>query len=143
MLVFVKVLHIAFAAAWFGHKLLIPRDLDHSLQEQSLADGLVRRMRIAERLGIGAGLGTLLTGVGLVFMTTDWSEASLGIWIGLVAVLLMFVVGGSMARPGWMRIEAAVQEGALSKAQKETAVFKRTLAAENTLWIIALTAMLI
>jgi len=47
MLVVVKVLHVAFAAAWFGHKLLIPRDLDRSLVEQSQADALVRRIRPA------------------------------------------------------------------------------------------------
>lgn len=141
MLIVFKVLHIAFAAAWFGHKLLIPRDLDTSLVEQSRADGLVRRMHIAERLGIGSGLGTVLTGVGLVFMTTGWSEVSVRIWIGLGAALSMFLVGGLVARPAWLRIEAAVEEGALSKAQAETGGFKRTLVAENTLWIIALTAM--
>jgi hypothetical protein len=143
MLVIVKVVHIVFAAAWFGHKLLIPRDIDKSLVEQSHADGLVRRMHIAERLGIGAGLGTVLTGVGLVFITTGWGEASALIWVALGAALAMFVVGGVIARPAWMRIEAGVAEGDLRKAHQEAAVFKRTLVAENTLWIIALTAMVL
>jgi uncharacterized membrane protein len=127
MLVVVKVLHVAFAAAWFGHKLLIPRDLDISLSEQSQADGLVRRMHIAERLGIGSGLGTVLTGVGLVFMTTGWSEVSVQIRIGLAAALSMFLVGGLVARRAWMRVKASVEQGVVRKAQEETVVFKRAL----------------
>ena len=141
MLVMVKVLHIGVAAAWFGHKLLIPGDFDRSLTVQPLADGLVRRMRTAERLGIGAGLGTVLTGVILVFMTTGWSDLPARIWIGLGAALMMVLIGASLARPAWMRIQASVEEGALREAQERAVFFKRTLAAENVLWIIALTAM--
>ena len=36
MVLSLKVLHIVIAAAWFGHKLLIPADLRSSLRRRTL-----------------------------------------------------------------------------------------------------------
>ena len=100
-------------------------------------------MHRAERLGIAAGLGTGLTGVGLILLTTGWGAVAAQVWVGLAAALLMFAVGGLVARPAWSRVKVSVSLRALGEAQRGAQTFKRTLIAENLLWIVALTAMVI
>ncbi len=143
MLVVLKVFHVVLAAAWFGHKLLIPRDLRHSLREETELGGLVVRMRTAQRLGIGAGLGTVLTGVALVLSTTGFKEAPTRIYVALGAVILMFVVGALLAGPAWSRIEGSIAAGSHEKLGAAATTFNRALAVESLLWVVALTAMLV
>lgn len=143
MLVATKLLHIAFAAAWFGHRLLIPGDVRRSVHDMTDGEGLIRRMKKAERLGIGSGLGTLLTGIGLILLTDGFDDTPLNIYVGLGAVIAMFVVGAAVGRPAWNRIKASVEAGDVPQATAGIKPFVRALALENLLWILALATMLI
>ena len=64
----VPILYVGIAAAWFGHKLMIPADIPASLDEREAAESLVERLHRAETLGIVTGLGTPLTGLAPVVM---------------------------------------------------------------------------
>ncbi len=105
MILPLKVVHIAAAAIWLGHKILIPRDVRRSIRDPASVQSFFSRMKRAERLGIGSGVVTLLSGVGLVQLVWGLTKAPWRIYVGLVAVLAMFVVGAVLARPAWNRIE--------------------------------------
>lgn len=139
MLTALRILHVILAAAWFGHKILIPRDIRYSVASDDLFAALRGRMATAQRLGIAAGLGTLLSGVGLILLTTGFADAPMNIYAGFAIAITMFLVGAFMARPAWKRLAAAE-----NRADRVGAVkgFTRTLALENLLWVLALAAML-
>ena len=105
--------------------------------------GLVSRMARAERLGITSGLATVLSGLGLIVLTTGFNEAPLKIYFGLAAALAMIVVGATMARPAWQRVKSAIGSGSAPTAAAAVKPFNRALALESLLWVFALVAMVI
>ncbi len=143
MILIVKILHVTFAAAWFGHKILIPRDLRLSIHNRHENLGLSKRMARAERLGIISGLGTLLTGLGLILLTTGFAEAPLRIWLGAAAVLAMFLVGGLVGSPAWRDVRAGLANNDLPRAVSRVGALIGALRLEGLLWILALTTMLL
>ena len=143
MLLIVKILHIAFAAAWFGHKILIPRDLRQSIHNRHENMGLTKRMTRAERLGIVSGLGTLATGFWLISLTTGFATTPLRIWLGLAAVLAMFLVGGLVGSPAWRDVKAGLADNDLPRAVSRVGALIGALRLESLLWVLALTTMLL
>lgn len=143
MLVAVKILHIAFAAAWFGHKILIPRDVRQSVHDKSAGPALIQRMSRAERLGIGSGLMTILTGIGLILLGPGFADTPLQIYFGLAAALGMFVVGATVARPAWREIRAGIETSDSPRAAAGVKPLARALVVENLLWVVALGAMIV
>lgn len=141
MLTLVRVLHVGLAAAWFGHKLLIPADLRRSLGGVEPARALMARLGLAEQLGVITGLGTLLTGVVMVFMIGPAVVRS-GIYVGLGLVLGAIAIGATVARPASVRLRAAVTAGNLEAAIPEARTLSQVLAAESLLWAAALVSML-
>lgn len=138
-----KILHIAFAAAWFGHKLLIPRDVRQSIHNPAESPGLIQRMARAERLGIASGFGTLLTGIGLIMLTDGFAETPLRIYVGLGAVLAMFAVGALVGSPAWRGVRGGLEADDLPRAASRMGSLIGALRLEGVLWILALTTMLI
>lgn len=137
------ILHITLAAAWFGQKLLVPRDVRNSVRNSETASLLVARVRRARNLGLVSGVGTLATGIWLVYLTTGFADAPIQTYVALGAVLAMFVVGAMAARPAWKQIEKAVREGDTPHAVGAAVGFGRALNLESLLWILALTMMVI
>jgi hypothetical protein len=135
------ILHVLLAAAWFGHKLLIPRDVRVSVRHPASASLLIERMSRAQRLGILTGLGTLATGLWLVYLTTGFLDAAINTYVALGAVLVMFVVGATLARPAWNRIRYAVEAEDIPTAAAAVSGFNRAVNLESLLWILALTMM--
>ena len=111
MIAALTILHIAIAAAWFGHKLLIPGDIRASAgaRNDSAAPFLARLQR-AERFGIASGLGTLLSGVAL-WWAVGFDTVDVGVWVGAGLVLGAILIGATMARPASKRLRAAVEDG--------------------------------
>lgn len=143
MILLFKILHVTFAAAWFGHKVLIPRDLRQSMHDRHENVGLTKRMARAERLGIISGLGTLATGIGLIALTTGFADAPLRIWLGLAAVLAMFLVGGLVGSPAWRDVRAGLSDNDLPQAVSRVGALIGALRLEGLLWVLALTTMLL
>ena len=143
MLVATKVIHILFAAAWFGHKLLIPRDVRQSVHAMTDGEGLIRRMLRAERLGILSGSGTVLSGIGLIALTTGFAETSVWIYFGLAAAIGILIIGALVARPAWNEIKGGIETGDAPRAAGRVKPFTRALALESLLWIGALGSMVV
>lgn len=143
MILAAKIIHIAFASAWFGHKLLVPRNLRQSIHEREDGQGVIARTRAAERLGIISGVGTVLSGLALIWMTTGLGDTPLSIWLGLAAALAMFVVGAGVASPAWRVIRHGLEEGDYPEAASRLRTFVGALHLEGLLWLLALTAMLL
>ncbi len=139
----ITIVHIAVAAAWFGHKLLIPRDVRVSVREPESGKYLVERMRRARTFGVVTGILTLGTGVWLVVMTTGFAGAPITIHIAIGAVLAMFVIGFLVARPAWKRVASAIEAGDTPGAVGEANSLNSALNLESLLWILALSMMIV
>lgn len=143
MVVALQILHIALAAAWFGHKLLVPGDIRASAKaapEGSAA--FVGRLRRAQRLGIITGLGTLAAGIGLAY-AIDASTVGYGVWIGATLVVVAIVVGAVFARPASNRLQQAVVAGDRVEATVAGNRLTNVLGVEGLLWVGALSGMVI
>jgi hypothetical protein len=138
----VRIVHVGIAAAWFGHKLLIPADIASSLDEREAAESLVERLHRAETLGIVTGLGTLLTGLALVVMLGP-GTVSPAIYVGLALVGVAIGVGATVARPASIALRATVAAGDLSAARLAAGRLTSVLRTEGILWSGALITMLI
>lgn len=134
------VIHIAAAAAWFGHKLTIPRDIRVGLASgQDVAVAMVDRLTTTARLGIGSALLTVLSGIGLLAVA-GWS-ASVLLGVGIMAAVGAIVVGVTLGRAAWSGLTAAVRGGEFDLAGAFGRRFSRSLHLENLLWLTALAAM--
>lgn len=104
-------------------------------------DLFIGRIRRAERFGQVSGVLTLLSGLGLMYVTTGFAEAPLRIYLGLAAVIAMFIVGAAVARPAWKIIQRGLEaEDAVAASSAEPRL-RQALMLENLLWILALGAM--
>ncbi len=138
-----KFLHILFAAAWFGHKLLIPQDIKASAATgDARAHGLIDRLRRAQNLGIVTGLGTLGFGTALLF-EVGADQVDLGVWLGSGLVLAAIGLGATVARPASRRLAMAVAEGNRGDAAAAGVRLGQVLRAESLLWVGALVAMIL
>lgn len=143
MILVLTITHVAIAAAWFGHKLLLPGDIRMSVHAgQAEAEDLVRRLRRAERLGVLTGLGTLVSGAGLMW-AVGLETVSLWIWTGLALVVAAIAIGALIARPASKRLTNAVESGDRVAATVEGRRIGRVLAIESLLWLGALSTMLV
>lgn len=131
------VVHIAAAAAWFGHKLMIPRDIRESVSEHPSA--MIERVGAGAPLGIASALITVASGVALLALNGWTATAVLG--VGVMAALGAIAVGASSARRAWNSLVGAVGEGDLALAAAFGRRFSRAMALENLLWLAALVAM--
>lgn len=137
------VLHIAFAAAWFGHKLLIPGDIRASVATRLDDTGpFLRRLKRAERLGQLTGVGTLLAGVGL-WWVVGFDTVSIGVWVGAGLVVSALVVGATIGRTASNRLQVAVEANDRVEAARAGSQLGRALSVESILWLGALTAMVL
>jgi hypothetical protein len=143
MIVTLEIAHIAIAAAWFGHKLLIPGDIRRAVHIGSTdSEALLGRMRRAERFGILTGLGTLLSGGALMWLV-GIDTVDIGIWVGLGLVLAALVVGATTGRPASRRLRDAISRGDRVEATIAGGQISRVLGLESLLWLGALTAMVL
>ncbi len=138
MTVFLRVLHIGVAAAWFGHKLLVPGDLRASLDSTQSGDQLIGRLERAERLGQITGVGTLLTGALLW-----WNVGSVdtGVMVGAGLVVVAILIGATMARPASIRLKRAILDADMPAARSAGQRIVAVLTVESVLWVGALIAM--
>jgi hypothetical protein len=143
MVVTLEILHIAIAAAWFGHKLLVPGDIRRSVHAgETESEALLERLRRAERLGILTGLGTLLSG-GALMWVIGIDAVDIGIWVGLGLVLSAIFLGVAMGRPASKRLREAVTQGDRVEATIAGGQVGRALGLEGLLWLGALTSMVV
>ncbi len=138
-----RVAHVVVAAAWFGHKLLIPADLRHAAAGLDGPDlQLVARLRRSQRLGTLTGLGTLATGAALIALIGQ-DLVPFRIYVGLGLVLVMFLVASIMGRPAWGSLKSSLEEGARTTATSAARRLARSLNIESMLWVAALVTMIV
>jgi hypothetical protein len=143
MIVTLEIVHIAIAAAWFGHKLLIPGDIRRAVHSGSTeSEALLGRMRRAERFGILTGLGTLLSGGALMWLV-GIDTVEIGVWVGLGLVLAALFLESLTGRPASRRLRDAVSRGDRVEATIAGGRISRILGVESLLWLGALTAMVV
>lgn len=143
MVLALQVAHIAIAAAWFGHKLLVPADIRQSVHAgQAEAEYLLRRLRRAERFGILSGAGTLISG-GALMWAVGVETLSVWIWVGLGLVIVAIGIGVTVARPASLQLRDAVGRGDRVQATVVGRQINRALGIESLLWLGALVTMVV
>lgn len=143
MIAALTILHIAIAAAWFGHKLLIPGDIRASAGVRAeMGEPFLERLRRAERMGIATGLATLLSGAAL-WWAVGFDAVDPGVWVGAGFVLGAILIGATMGRPASQKLRAAIEAHDRVAATVAGARVNRVLGIESLLWIGALTAMVL
>lgn len=143
MILTLRILHVAIAAAWFGHKLLVPADIRESVHSGgAVSEALLARLRRAEWFGILSGLGTLLSG-GALTWAVGVETVRFWIWVGLVLVLVAVGLGVVVARPASRRLRTAVANGDRVEATVAGRQINRVLALESLLWLGALVTMFV
>lgn len=143
MIAALTILHITIAAAWFGHKLLIPGDIRASAGTRTEAAApFLARLQRAERLGVATGLGTLLSGAAL-WWAVGFDTVAAGVWVGAGLVLGAILIGATLGRPASKQLRAAVEEGDRVEAAVAGGRVNRVLSIESLLWLGALTAMVL
>lgn len=143
MIAALEILHIAVAAAWFGSRLLIPGDVRASLHEPASPGLVVDRVGKARRVALVAGVLTLLSGLGLMQLTTGLLDAPWWIYAGLAAVVVMLAVDWLVAGPAWRRIKAGLESGDAPAAAASVPRFRQAINLESLLWLLALVAMVV
>jgi hypothetical protein len=135
-------LHVAFAAAWLGSALWTPGDVRRTLARgRPAVDALAARARPAYGLDLGAGLGTILTG--LAVWAYEGFGHRRGIEIGLLASLLRVIVTFVGIRPAWTAVEAAVSgSGDLAAADAPARRLGMLAGIAHALWLVALAGMI-
>lgn len=143
MILSLTIAHVAIAAAWFGHKLLVPGDIRRSVHAgQAEWEALVARLTRAERFGVLTGLGTLLSGAALIW-AVGAETVSLWVWLGGGLVLVAIGVGAVVARPATKQLKEAVGRGDRVAATVAGRQISRALGVESLLWLGALATMLV
>jgi hypothetical protein len=134
------VVHLAAASVWFGHKAAVPGDIRQSLAAGlATATGMVERLGRLARVGIGAALLTVASGVGLLW-DAGWTASAVR-GVGIMCALGAMAVGAAFARPAWNGLATAVADEDLAVAGAYGRRFSRWLTVESALWIAALWAM--
>ena len=140
---FLRFLHIAVAAAWFGHKLLVPGDIKAALASgQGESNDLVPRLNRAERLGQLTGVGTVLTGLLLAWFV-GFDTVAATTYFGLGLVVLAILIGATIARPASNALRSAISNEDRAGAALAGRQIRRVLAIEGLLWSATLVTMLV
>lgn len=143
MIAALNILHIAIAAAWFGHKLLVPGDIRASAGARTgAAAPFLARLQRAERFGFTTGLGTLLSGAAL-WWVVGFDAVDAGVWIGAGLVIGAILIGATMGRPATKRLREAVESGDRVAATVAGGRVNRVLGIESLVWLGALTSMVL
>lgn len=143
MIAALTIVHIAIAAAWFGHKLLIPGDIRASAgARHDVVEPFLTRLQRAERLGIATGLGTFISGAAL-WWAVGFDAVDPGVWVGAGLVLAAILIGATMGRPASKSLRTAVEDHDRVAAAVAGGRVNRVLGIESLFWLGALTAMVL
>ena len=143
LLVLLVVLHVAFAAVWFGNRLGLPADMRetiHAMEEPE--QGLVRRIRRSAGLDRTGMAGVLVTG-GLLIYRIGPAEVDVTTWAGAATALAMIGVTFLLTRPARKELRSALLAGQRPEAVAAAKRVTGALNLEAFLWVIALVLMLI
>lgn len=137
------VLHIAFAAIWFGHKLGLPADARITSRSMEGPDaGLVGRLKRAAGMDLLAAAGTLVTGGVLVYRrgigNVEWT-----VHAGAGAAVAVIVVGLLVTRPARRELRQALVAGQRPEATAASRQLATAINLEGACWLAALVMMVL
>ncbi|BDG03868.1 hypothetical protein [Anaeromyxobacter oryzae] len=135
-------LHVLFAAAWLGAALWMPGDVRRTLARgRPWVDALAARAAPALGLDLGAGVGTIVTG--LAVWGVEGFGHRTGIELGLAASLARVILTVVAIRPAWAAVQAAVAgTGDLVAADGPARRLGMLAGIAHTLWLVALAGMI-
>lgn len=139
------VVHILFGALWFGGPLMIGSTLKRALpvgQEAfAAATGVANRMSV---LGLVGNVGSLLTGVGLIFLKYGGMKGlpvPFHAALGLVTLGLVLGIVLVKNQVGTLAADAAGGSFDAAAALKRTKRVSMGVGMSHLLWLIALVLM--
>lgn len=139
-----KTIHILSASVWFGAGLGVPGDIRRTIERgRPHTDLLPDRVRRAGKMTMGAGLLTLLTGLGLIFNLGGFANVRPNVHAGFGLTLVLLVFGFGVTLPTWKRIAAilSAEGGDLGEARRLAGRFAMFQGIEHLLWLVVLVLM--
>jgi hypothetical protein len=140
-----KIFHIAFAGTWFGTGISMSGDIRRTLaMGRPHTESLVTRINRTTKVTIACGWLTLLTGVGVIFSTGGFGSLPWRITVGGALTLVIFAIGGFLARPTWGGIVSVIEGGGdLAAARPLVRRFGMISGIIQTLWLAVLVLMVV
>lgn len=115
LLLTVRLLHFVFMAMWIGVAMSMPGDVKRSFADgvpgQRELELLAGRGRLAGVVSTVGGVGTILTGLAMIFLLGGFGSVSAAIHIGLLLAILLAVVGGVLIGGTWNKLMTKLQSG--------------------------------
>ncbi len=137
------VLHIAFAAIWFGHKLGLPADARATVHGMDgPQQGLIERLKRAARLDVLAAAGTLVTGGALVYRR-GLAEVPWTVYAGAGVAVALIVVSVMLTRPARRELRDALAGAERPEATAASRRLATAVNVEGLCWIAALVLMVV
>ncbi|NND01316.1 MAG: hypothetical protein HKN91_00880 [Acidimicrobiia bacterium] len=142
MVIFLKIVHVTVAAVWLGHKVLVPFDLRTVAAAGPESGDAVAKVEMASRIGQTSGLLTFFSGLALIYAVGGFGAVPSGIYVGAGIVIVMFVVGATVARPAWLGVKRSFDVGDTVGARQAAGRLNTALLVEGVLWVVALGTMI-
>ena len=145
----VRALHFIFMAIWIGAAMMTPGDVKRSFAAGNPAATELELLRARVRLGsivaaVGAW-GTILSGLGLVFLMGGFAAVPRAIHAALVVAVVMLIVGRVGLGRSWSKISDLLGPDPSAVAHERVAPLLRkyrTLSMVlKSLWLVVLLLM--
>lgn len=139
------VVHIAFAAVLFGAPLGLVGSCRRALAAGN--EALRHAAADAARRGAIAGissLGTLLTGIGLIFLSGGFGAVTRNYHVALTVMLVAFGVSAAIMRPNTAKLVEAARKDPVDRKGVEAALGRLGMGSGilQGLWLVILILML-
>ncbi len=137
------VLHIAFAAIWFGHKFGLPGDARSTARTMDgPQEGLIGRLKRSAGLDVLAAAGTLVTG-GVLVYRQGIGEVEWTVLAGAGAAVGMILVSVLVTRAVRRQLRDALAAGQRPEAMAASRRLATAVNVEGLCWLVALVLMVI
>ena len=145
LLALVKVLHVLSAATWFGFGLRTAGDVRRTLDRgKPHTDLLVARMAAVPMTTPAAATLTVLTGLGLIFLSGGFAGVPVRIHIGFGLTLVLAILALGVANPTWRAIAKLLGSGAdPAQARPLARRFAMLTGVGHLLWVAVLALMIL
>lgn len=134
--------HILAAITWMGAGITLVLLGIRSQQTQSELKIIDQMQWIGPRIGGPCVLTTLITGIGMVHGDALWSFKDFWVLGGLIALVLLFLIGIGYHMPHYKRIHKAVDEKGKDSPEVKKLIGQSFAAAQLEVIILAVVVLL-
>jgi hypothetical protein len=149
LLLLVRTLHFLFMAIWIGAAMMMPGDVKRSFASGVPASAELELLRGRVRLGtvvaIVGAWGTILSGLGMIFLLGGFASVPKSIHAGLALAIVLMGLGGAGLGKTWHKLNELLGDGKGAQMSPEVvALLRRYRVAAmvfKSIWLVILLLM--